>query len=460
MALVKGKQLVAGTITNREADTTTGTNSTINAGDAAVDGSADGLSNKAHQHAVATGGSTASIDAGDSAAEGSSSNLAREDHQHAVSTAAPGQGIGGSNAEGVATTLARSDHDHTLRETGGATDLTIAVIADGNLVERSGTTLAGTATVSDSQHGNRGGGSLHSTATTGVAGFMSAADKTKLDTLQNAAGIDAKESVRVRAQGNLTLSGEQTIDGVLTSSNRILVGLQTTPSQDGIYVTASGAWTRAADAPTGAEARGWIIHVEEGTSSGDTLWQCTNNQGTDVVGTDGLTFAQIGSGSPRGAGAGLVLNGNDIDVANADGSITVNADNILVGILQTDGQHGNLGGGALHADVIAGGADGFMTGSDKTKLDGITAGADPNLTENVESLTTETITGTDTGLTDTLTNTPSDVTKVAAYLNGIKQVYGAGNDFTVSGTTLTWLASTGTAVDMETSDGLEVVYTS
>lgn len=35
--------------------------------------------------------------------------------------------------------------------------------------------------------------------------------------------------------------------------------------------------------------------------------------------------------------------------------------------------HGNLAGGSLHADVIAAGASGFMTGADKTKLDGLVA---------------------------------------------------------------------------------------
>lgn len=37
--------------------------------------------------------------------------------------------------------------------------------------------------------------------------------------------------------------------------------------------------------------------------------------------------------------------------------------------------HGNQGGGALHADVVAAGASGFMTGADKTKLNGVQAGA-------------------------------------------------------------------------------------
>jgi hypothetical protein len=44
----------------------------------------------------------------------------------------------------------------------------------------------------------------------------------------------------------------------------------------------------------------------------------------------------------------------------------------------TDALHGNLSGGALHATVIAAGAAGFMTGADKTKLDGIASGATAN----------------------------------------------------------------------------------
>lgn len=38
-------------------------------------------------------------------------------------------------------------------------------------------------------------------------------------------------------------------------------------------------------------------------------------------------------------------------------------------------------GGAAHADVVAGGAAGFMTGADKSKLDGIAAGATTNATD-------------------------------------------------------------------------------
>jgi len=61
-------------------------------------------------------------------------------------------------------------------------------------------------------------------------------------------------------------------------------------------------------------------------------------------------------------------------VANADGSIIVNADDIQVGILASDSQHGNLGGGSLH-DAATTSVDGFMSSTDKTKLDGVASGA-------------------------------------------------------------------------------------
>lgn len=462
MSKIRGKQIADGEVTATQVDTATGTISTINAGDAAVEGSGAGLSRRDHQHAVATGGATASIDAGDAAAEGSSSNLAREDHQHAVSTAAPSQGIGGGSVEGVSTSLARADHDHAIRETSGPTNLTVAGIADGALVQRSGTTLAGAATVSDAQHGSRGGGTLHAAATTGTAGFMSAADKAKLDALVTPDLVSPKDSVRARANGNqATLSGAQTIDGVsCVAGDRVALFDQTTTTEDGIYVVAAGAWSRAADFDAGDAVAGAVFAVEEGTTYGDQFFQVTNNKGSDVVGTDNLALAQIGSGSPRGAGAGMVLNVNDLDVvANADGSITVNANDIQVGVLASDAQHGTRGGGTQHA-VATGGANGFMSSSDKTKLDGVTAGAQPNNTLQQEAVTTQTITGTDTALTDTLNATPVSNASVKLYLNGVLQKQGATFDYTISGVTITWLASSGTAVDMDTTDELLAVYES
>lgn len=69
--------------------------------------------------------------------------------------------------------------------TGGgdlSADRTFNVVAgDGSITVNANDITVGT--INDTQHGNRGGGSLHAAATTSVAGFMSAADKLKLDGL-------------------------------------------------------------------------------------------------------------------------------------------------------------------------------------------------------------------------------------------------------------------------------------
>lgn len=83
------------------------------------------------------------------------------------------------------------------------------------------------------------------------------------------------------------------------------------------------------------------------------------------------------------AGAGLTGGGDlsadrTIDAAaNADGSIVVNANDIQVGVLATDAQHGVRGGGTQHAVAVPAGAAGFMSGADKTKIDGVAAKAAP-----------------------------------------------------------------------------------
>ena len=72
-------------------------------------------------------------------------------------------------------------------------------------------------------------------------------------------------------------------------------------------------------------------------------------------------------------------------------------------------------GGTSHANVVAGGAAGFMTGADKTKLDGIAAGAQVNVPTN---LTTSTSATTLTVNSDTGTDAilPAATTSVAGVM--------------------------------------------
>lgn len=125
-------------------------------------------------------------------------------------------------------------------------------------------------------------------------GAQDAATKNYVDLLVN--GTDWKQSVRAVATSNITLSGTQTIDGVaLTAGDRVLVAGQTTANQNGFYVVAAGAWSRSTDADGSGELTpGCAVFVEEGTTYADTQWRLTTN-GSIVIGTTSIAFAQIGA---------------------------------------------------------------------------------------------------------------------------------------------------------------------
>lgn len=148
-------------------------------------------------------------------------------------------------------------------------------------------------------------------------------------------GLDFKESVRAATVGNITLSGTQTIDGVaLVVGNRVLVKNQTTGSANGIYVVASGAWTRAADAVQGSLTANAFCFVEEGTTQGDTGWVLTTNDPI-TVGTTSLTFSQFsGAGAVTGS-APIVVTGNNISL-NISGTTGLEVNSSALRVM-TDG---------------------------------------------------------------------------------------------------------------------------
>jgi hypothetical protein len=155
-----------------------------------------------------------------------------------------------------------------------------------------------------------------------------------------AQGLDAKQSVRAATTANITLSGTQTIDGVaLVANDRVLVKNQSTASQNGIYVVAAGAWTRAADMDAWSEVPSAFAFVETGTANGATSWVCTSLQG-GTLDTTSIVFTQFGSASAYTAGNGLTLTGNQFDVVTANsGRIVVNADSIDLATAGTAGTY-------------------------------------------------------------------------------------------------------------------------
>src|SRR3990167_1026413 len=100
-----------------------------------------------------------------------------------------------------------------------------------------------------------------------------------------------KVPVKAATTANITLSGEQTIDGIsCVTDDRVLVQNQTTASENGIYTVDTGSWERAVDFNgTYDVVEGTIIPVNRGTVYGIRGRRITNT-GTITIGTTSLTF--------------------------------------------------------------------------------------------------------------------------------------------------------------------------
>lgn len=160
-------------------------------------------------------------------------------------------------------------------------------------------------------------------------GPQNAATKAYVDAVAN--GMDYKLSCLCATTANITLSGEQTIDGITTSTSRILVKNQTTGSQNGIYNTASGSWTRATDADANAEVTsGLCTFVSRGTINGGTSWALTTID-TITVGTTALVFTQVGGPGSYTAGSGLTLTGTQFSVQTLNQNTTGSAATLTTG---------------------------------------------------------------------------------------------------------------------------------
>ena len=226
-------------------------------------------------------------------------------------------------------------------------------------------------------------------------------------------------------QSDIVLSGTQTIDGVsLQVGDRVLVKDQGSGSphvDNGIYVVAAGAWTRAEDADEDDEFNaGMFCFIEEGSDNGDTGWVCITDNPI-VVDTTPTEFTKFSSAGDYVAGSGLTLTGGN--TFNADWETNVSNIKDLgtasVGasskIARSDHvhAHGSQGGGTEHSEVTTSVA-GFMSATDKTKLDGIEAGAEVN--QNAWSIvdinSAETVLNSDTK-TDTLYLVEANVVNIA-----------------------------------------------
>lgn len=297
----KGDEIAYGSVT---AETSYGQSSS--------DGTSTSVARADHTHGTPslTSVSPQDLAPGSIASVGSGTAPAREDHVHALpdfGSVTSQTSFGSSSGNGTATTFARADHTHGTPDHDGAAHASIKLsdlatpTADISLNDYNLTNVADPVDPQD------------------------AATKSYVDAVSQ--GLDVKASVKATTTGAITLSGEQTIDGVsVLAGDRVLVKDQATASTNGIYVVASGAWARSDDADTSAKVTaGMFTFVEQGTVNADSGWVLVTDGPVDL-GTTSLSFNQFSGAGQVDAGDGLTKSGNTLNVGGTADRITVGAD--------------------------------------------------------------------------------------------------------------------------------------
>ena len=113
-------------------------------------------------------------------------------------------------------------------------------------------------------------------------------------------GLATKDNVRVKSTGNVNIAAPgASMNGVtLASQDRALLGDQTLPAENGIYVWngASTPMTRALDASTFDELESAVVSIDEGAVNAQTTWRQTAVNGT--IGVTAITWIPFGTSAP------------------------------------------------------------------------------------------------------------------------------------------------------------------
>lgn len=150
--------------------------------------------------------------------------------------------------------------------------------------------------ISDTKHGSRGGGSLHSAATPSANGFLSSADKTKLDTVETGAQVNyVRQVVSARVSVNTTTTSTTYVAllsaSVTVNDGRLLVHFSTSCSNssanrqlffevrvDGTLVGRASVRVTGANNPDFAQVLA-VVPVAAGAREVTVNWRVSANTG-------------------------------------------------------------------------------------------------------------------------------------------------------------------------------------
>lgn len=121
---------------------------------------------------------------------------------------------------------------------------------------------------------------------------------TALTDAVNQAGLNAagRPAMDLACLANVAaLTGTTAVCDTVTVSagNRVLLTAQSTQTQNGPWVVASGSWARPLDFSTGQHAYGAGFRVIQGSAKANTTWHVTTTAPNDAIDTNNLTITQV-----------------------------------------------------------------------------------------------------------------------------------------------------------------------
>lgn len=257
-------------------------------------------------------------------------------------------------------------------------------------------------------------------------------------------------SVRAVVNTNVTLSGVQNPPGITGAiGDEVLLTAQSTTSQNGPWLMAASAWTRPLWWSPGSTQKATIVLVREGTW-GDTKFMCITD-GNIVVDTSTTSWIPDNSGSTYTNGQGLSLTSGEFAVKTGQGIDFDGGQNLQVAL---DGASLSRSGSGIK---ITNGTAGYILQANAVGIATWTAvSGDITLSNTgVATISTNPATGFLKYINFVMNEVPnglingSNVTFslvsapiagcLALYFNGQRLRSGAGNDYTLSGTTITML---------------------